>query len=156
MTFVFSKYLEAHLGLFFFPLWSTLSFLDFIRWLHLFQIFTHFYVAGIQDIVLITHSFGEDHSRLLCQQKECSGVTVQMQAQYEAYNIICFIIMKLSAALLIRKLSDHCITEYVTQAKNVVDFFFWMSSLCFLKHNLGATLPLARRIPEQQGSSGNI
>lgn len=79
-----------------------------------------------------------------------------MQAQYEAYNIICFIIMKLSAALLIRKLSDNCITEYVTQAKNVVDFFFWMSSLCFLKHNLGATLPLARRIPEQQGSSGNI
>lgn len=45
-----------------------------------------------------------------------------MQAQYEAYNIICFIIMKLSAALLIRKLSDNCISEYVTQAKNVVDF----------------------------------
>lgn len=30
--------------------------------------------------------------------------------------------MKLSAALLIRKLSDNCISEYVTQAKNVVDF----------------------------------
>lgn len=42
----------------------------------------------------------------------------------------------------------------VTQAKNAAGFLDAL--LCFLKHYLVATLLLARRISEQQRSSGNV